>query len=271
MISSCYSPRYVYSPSAHNVPILIKKNDVKIGINYSNNILGTREKNGQKIKQHAFGYDAQAAWAVTKKWAVQAGYYSRKERNDGSFLFSGGDSVVLHYKRKLWEAGIGYYTRLRRQPNTYFQFFAGAGSGEFSFADVGRNADSSRYHNFFSSKVTKYFIQPAFINSMKKGRVTAAFSSRFSVLSFHKVQTDYSNQDLDNYRLAGLAGNLAFFWEPCVVNSYGFNKIPGLRLEWQAGFSFLMSRRFVDTRSFNFSAGILIDPTKVFHKKANGN
>ncbi|MFZ1530060.1 MAG: hypothetical protein WAT19_15000 [Ferruginibacter sp.] len=259
---SCYTPRYVYSPSAQNVPLLTKKNDSKIAFNYSTNLLGTKEVSGHKTKQKALGYDIQAAWAVSKNWAVQSNYYKRKELNDGSFLFSGGDSTVINYRRSLLEGGIGYYTRINKESNKFFQVFAGLGSGKFSFTDGGRYADSTLYRNFFSSRVTKFYIQPAFIYS-KNGIFNSAFSSRFSFLNFHGIRTDYSSNDLENYKLDGLSGRTVVFWEPVFVNSYGFKKIPGLLLEWQAGFSFLMSRRFVDARSINFSAGLLADLGKI--------
>ncbi|MEI9958041.1 MAG: hypothetical protein WDM90_17455 [Ferruginibacter sp.] len=40
--------------------------------------------------------------------------------------------------------------------------------------------------------------------------------------------------------------------------------MPGLQLEFQMGFAFLVSRRFVDARSFNFSTGLLFDLPKLF-------
>lgn len=263
--ASCYSPRYVYSPAAHNLPLLTKKNDSKIAVDYSTNLMSTREVNGRKTKQRAFGYDIQTAWAVSQNWAIQASYYKRKELNDGSFLFSGGDSTVINYRRSLLEAGIGYYVKINNESNKFFQVFAGLGSGKFSFTDGGKYADSTLYNNFFSSRVTKFYIQPAFIYS-KIGIFNSAFSSRFSFLHFQSVRTNYTNNDLENYKLDGLSGRTVVFWEPAFVNSYGFRKIPGFLLEWQAGFSFLMSRRFVDARSINFSAGLVVDLGKMLKK-----
>ncbi len=268
-MASCYSPRYVYSPSAHNVPLLTKKNDTKLAVNYSINLLGAKVINGRKTKQKGFGYDIQGAWAVSQNWAVQTNYYKRREQNEGSFLFSGGDSAVINYRRSLLEAGIGYYVKIKNESNKYFQVFAGLGYGKFSFTDAGRYADSTLYRNHFSSRVTKFYIQPSFIYS-RKGIFNSAFSSRFSFLHFNGIRTDYTFNDLENYKLEGLSGRTVVFWEPVFVNSYGFRKIPGFLLEWQAGFSFLMSRRFVDARSINFSAALVADLGKILTKSKEG-
>ncbi|MEI9958043.1 MAG: hypothetical protein WDM90_17465 [Ferruginibacter sp.] len=44
LLFSCYTPRYVYSPSAHNVPVLLKKGDSKIAANYSANLAGNTHR-----------------------------------------------------------------------------------------------------------------------------------------------------------------------------------------------------------------------------------
>lgn len=40
IMASCNTPRYIYSPFAHNVPVLTKKGDSKIGAVYSTNAVG---------------------------------------------------------------------------------------------------------------------------------------------------------------------------------------------------------------------------------------
>jgi hypothetical protein len=266
LFTSCYSPRYVYSPAAHNVPVLTKKGDSKLAFNYSFNPTASTAKENVSTKGKARGYDLQAAYAISNHWAVQVNYFSRKEKNAGDFDAGARDSVVLNYKRNLIEIGGGYFHALNNNKLSIFQIFAGVGFGKSNFTDVGRdqsNVYRSRFHNM---NVTKIFIQPAFMVK-SKGNFSAAFSSRNSLIFFKNINTDYDANELDRYKLDSLTISPRLFWEPAVVNNFGFKKLPGLQLEFQLGFSFLMSRRFVDYRSFNFSAALLFDLPKLFAVK----
>jgi hypothetical protein len=259
---SCYTPRYVYSPSAHNVPVLAKKGDSKLAFNYSVNPSDNTVKDSVPVKAKARGYDVQAAYAITNHWAVQLNYMHRTERNAGDFDAGVRDSVVINYKRKLTEFGVGYFHLLSNQ-RSLFQAFAGIGLGKFNFTDNGKDQGRvlrTRYHRM---NVTKLFIQPAFTVRSKRN-FAATFSSRHSVIFFSNIQTDYTAAELDNYKLDSLSYSPRVFWEPSVINSFGFKKLPGMQVEFQFGFAFLVSRRFVDARAFNFSTGLLFDLPKLF-------
>jgi hypothetical protein len=265
-LTSCYTPRYVYSPSAHNVPILVKKGDSKLAFNYSLNLTDNQVKDSVSTTGKARGYDLQAAYAFTHHWAVQINYFKRIERNAGDFDNNLKDSVVINYRRSMTEMGLGYFHQLNENNQAIFQFFAGVGFGAFSFTDNGRDRNSvyrSRYHNM---NVTKLFIQPAFILRSRKN-FAATISSRHSIVYFKNIKTDYTATELDNYKLDSLNYSPRVFWEPAIINSFGFKKLPGIKFEFQTGFSFLQSRRFVDARFFNFSAGLLFDLPKLFAVK----
>lgn len=191
-----------------------------------------------------------------------AGYFYRKERNAGDFDNNLLDSTVINYQRHLTEIAAGYYTHIDENKQILFQLFGGAGFGTFSFTDDGRDHNGvyrSRYHK---ASVLKLFIQPA-IMLHNRHSFTAALSSRFSMVRYKNISTDYSNAELVDYTLDELAAAPRVFWEPALVNSIGLKKLPGIRLELQAGFAFLMSRRFVDYRSSNISAGLLFDLPKL--------
>jgi hypothetical protein len=49
-----------------------------------------------------------------------------------------------------------------------------------------------------------------------------------------------------------------------MLYNFGFKELPGIQFEFQTGFAFLISHRFVDARTFNFSAGLLFDLPKIF-------
>lgn len=95
----------------------------------------------------------------------------------------------------------------------------------------------------------------------------AALSQRISMLCFTKIKTDYTNTELSNYFLDNLSHGAVLFWEPAFVNNFSFKKLPGIMLEYQLGASLLLNHKFVDARSFNFSAGMVIDPGKLKKQK----
>jgi hypothetical protein len=253
----------VYSPAAHNVPVLTKKGDSKLAVNYSFNPAGNTVKDSVPVRAKARGYDLQAACAFTSHWALQVNYYHRTERNAGDFDYNVKDSVVINYKRHLTEIGAGYFHSLNDNNQAFFQVFAGIGFGKSSFTDNGRNYNGVYRTHYHTMNVTKLFIQPAFTVRIKRN-FAASFSSRHSFIYFKNITTDYSAAELDSYKLDSLSFSPRVFWEPSIVNTFGFKKLPGLQIEFQMGFAFLVSRRFVDARFFNFSTGAVLDIPKLF-------
>jgi hypothetical protein len=148
-LAACYTPRYVYSPSAHNVPLLTKKGDSKVAINYSSNPPGTKTIDDQVFRGRSSGLDLQGAYAINNKFALQLNYFSRTEKNGGNYSTT-LDSTIIRYKRTLTEFGVGYYTKSSSGVALIFQLFAGAGLGNFNFTDNGKDANQvaySRYHH----------------------------------------------------------------------------------------------------------------------------
>ncbi|MFM2327369.1 MAG: hypothetical protein RIR31_1571 [Bacteroidota bacterium] len=260
---SCYSPRYVYSPSAHNVPVFLKKGDSKLAFNYSFNIIDNATQQNAAIKGKDHGYDLQSAYAISNHWALQLNYSNRAETNTGDFNYSFRDSAVINYNRNLTEIGAGYFKALNDNKQAVVQIFAGIGFGKFGFTDEGRDQNNVFRHKYHNMNITKLFIQPAFTVKSKKN-FAATFSSKNSLIFFSKISTNYSATELDNYKLDSLSYSPRFFWEPAIINTFGFKKLPGIQFEFQMGMAFLMSRRFVDYRAFNFSAGLLFDLPKLF-------
>jgi hypothetical protein len=253
--ASCSIPRYIYSPSAHNVPVLTQKGDSKIGAVYSTNAVGQESKDGSKIDNRSRGFDLQGAVAITNNFAIQAAHAYRWEKTTG-----GPDSTTIKYKRNLTEIGLGYYLPVNDKKNTFFQVFAGAGLGRFSFTDVDK---TGAY--FHQANITKIYLQPAILFK-SKGSFTTAVAVRFSGISYSKIKTNYTASQLDDYHLEDLTGRMKWFFEPATVTSFGFKGVPGLRFEVQGGLSFLMARNYVDYRKFNFSIGTWVDVGALFKK-----
>ncbi|MEI7735050.1 MAG: hypothetical protein WCI49_06260 [Ferruginibacter sp.] len=261
--TSCYTPRYVYSPSAHNAPAFTKKGDSKLAFNYSINAADNTVKDSIPVKAKAGGYDLQAAYAITNHWAIQLNYAHRTERNTGDFNNGYNDSVVINYTRNLTEIGIGFFHALNENKNSFFQVYGGIGFGKSGFTDNGREYNTGYRTRFHNMDVVKVFVQPAFTVRGKRN-FAATLSSRHSVIYFKNIRTDYTATELDNFKLDSLSYRPRLFWEPSMVNTFGCKGLPGIQFEFQAGFAFLVSRRFVDARTFNFSAGLLFDLPKIF-------
>ena len=245
----------MYSPSAHNVPVLTKKGDSKIGAVYSTNAVGQERKNGIEIDNRSRGFDLQGAVAITNNFAIQAGHAYRWEKTAG-----GSDSITIKYKRNLTEIGLGYYLPINDKGNTFFQVFAGAGLGRFSFTDVDKTSN-----NYHQANITKIYLQPAILFK-SKGSFTTSVALRLSGISYSKIKTSYNASELNDYHLDDLSGRSKWFLEPASVSSFGFKNVPGLRFEIQAGLSFLMARNYVDYRKFNFSVGTWLDMGSIFSK-----
>ena len=169
---------------------------------------------------------------------------------------------TIKYKRSLTEIGLGYYLPINDKKNTFFQIFAGAGLGKFSFTDVDKVAA-----NYHQANILKLYLQPAILFK-SKGSFTTSVALRFSGISYSKIKTSYNASQLNDYHLEDLTGRMKWFFEPATVSSFGFKGLPGLRFEVQGGLSFLIAREYRDYRKFNFSVGSWIDIGKLFTKKA---
>ena len=267
LFASCDTPRYAYSPNAHNVPLLAKQWDSKLSANYSTNADANSSSNANNNKydrNRANGYDIQGAVAVTNHIGVQGSYYSRNEKNYGDAY--NGDSSVVRYKRRLAEFGAGYFTSLNKRNKIFFQVFAGVGFGTLKLTEAARDYNGVSYNRFYNSDIRKYYLEPTIIFRSKEV-FAASLSTRLTVLGFKNVRTDYTQEEKENYKLDSLNRYNMVFLEPAFVNSYGFNKLPGLRIEYQLGLSIPIEldvdKQILDYRPFNFSIGLVFDIGKL--------
>lgn len=264
--ASCNTPRFAYSPTAHNVPVLTEKNDSKLSFNYSTNA-ETRSSDIKYNRNKANGFDIQGAYAITNSVAVQGSYFSRNEAtysNSEDYF----DTSAIKYNRHLFEFGAGYFTPIDKKGKIHFQVFGGAGFGRFTINESGSDNSQLPYNRFHYSDITKFYIEPAI--TFKSTEVFAAsLSTRFSIIKFRNIQTNYTQAEKETFDLDSIGRNAIVFFEPAFVNSFGFNKLPGLRIEYQIGLSLLMSKTVVDNRTFNFSVGLLFDIPKLIKGPAN--
>lgn len=264
---SCYTPRYMYSPPAHNVPVLVKQGDSKLSAAYSSNLSMRSYENNKVNESKNRGFDLQGACAITGNFAIQANYFNRKERNNGDPEKHRLDSSDINYKRYLTEIGIGYFKSLDTRDLVLFQVFSGAGKGRFSFTDNGKDRNDINYSRSHQADITKFYIQPAML-FRTRGNFSAAISTRFSFIWYGNIKTNYTPAELADYKLDSLAYGVRTFWEPAFVNSIGFKKLPGIMIEYQLGTAILLSRRVIDYRSFNFSLAVVFDLPKLLKGKS---
>lgn len=247
----------MYSPAATNVPVFSKKGDSKVAANYSNSSFS-----GRDVKtNYSYGLDLQAAYAVKKHWLLLINQSNRYEKTSSNIQVGNRDSNSIRYKRSMTEIGGGFFTAINDSSKLFLQLTGGVGVGKFLFDDDGKNAANIYYSRYHQAGVTKLFFQPAI--QLRSGKYyTSSFASRFAVLWYHSIKTNYTPAEQDNYLLDGLTASARTFWEPAVINNFGFKKIPALQLEMQIGFSALLSQRFIDYRSVNISAGAVLDISK---------
>lgn len=251
---SCYSPRYVYSPSVQNIPLLNKKNELEFSAYYSGSPNFLKEKNNSNN-----AFDIQAAWAFSNHFAVMINEGYGKEKNNSNDSYFANDSSLLSYKKNFIEMGIGYFTLAKYNAKMQFQLFGGAAFGSSKITDdfISNNIYTAKYHN---SRVTKIFLQPAIIYS-PVNNFTTALSSRFTEIIFTHIHTNYTATELDNYILDSLTVSPVFFWEPAMSYTFGFKKIP-VKLRIQGSITVLLNHRFIEHKTGIASIGIVADISK---------
>ena len=246
---SCYTPRYIYGPPTQNIPGIDKKNDVELSANYGTSIDIFHSKGNYNR-----GLDLHTAWAFINHFAIMLNENFRWESNSTNDTYFQRDSSFLTYKRNFTEMAAGYFTSMKKNEKMQFQFFAGAAFGSSKISDdfFSNSILTKKYHQ---SRVTKLFIQPAFI--YKPGHnFNAALSTRFTEILFSHIRTNYTSIELNNYLLDSLTLSPVFFWEPALTYTFGFKKFP-FKFRLQGSVSVLLNHRFVEHRSSNIGIGLV--------------
>ena len=260
-ITSCNTPRYIYSTTSQNLPSLKKKGDFQVDGFYSTN--GDNATYSDSVR-YSHGADFNAAVAITNHWAITGmlGYRWEKEAYSENYLIGGTLQSIssVKYKRLNWEIGGGYYTSIHRQNRVFLQLFGGVGAGQYEMRERGELYDYStvppgtvavnRYHE---NNVFRFYLHPA-IHFHFNRYFKMAVAAKFLNVRYSDIKTDYLVPELESYRLTPLEGKTFSFFEPCV--DLKFN-IPNA--EWVAPhiqFSVSTPLSNYDTRKFNASFGI---------------
>ncbi|MEO8110559.1 MAG: hypothetical protein ABI594_11025 [Ginsengibacter sp.] len=248
---SCYTPRYVYSPPTQNIPGLDKKNEVELSAHYGASLDLFHSKGNYNR-----GIDLHSAWAFSNHFAIMLNQNFRWEKNKTNDTYFRDDSSSLKYRRGFTEIGLGFFTPMKANKKMQFQVFAGAAFGSSKIFDdfFSNNILSKKY---FQSRVTKLYIQPAFIFKPSPN-FNAGLSTRFTEVIFSHVATNYNTTELNNYLLDSISTSPLFFWEPALTYTFGFKNFP-FKFRIQSSISVLLNHRFVEHRSSNIGLGLVAD------------
>ncbi len=265
VFTGCDTPRYAYSPTAHNVPVFTKQGDSKVAAYYSNNgIYSSTDEDGNEYDRNtAQGVDLQGAVAVTNNIAIQAAYFNRSEKANQNSSSLTGDKSNVKYKRNLFEFGAGFFTPVDKKQHMLVQVYAGAGFGKTKINERGTDFNLNLYTRFYNTNITKFYLEPSITFKTPKDIFAATIATRGSVIKFGKIQTDYTHDEKLDYNLDSLDRFAVLFFEPSFIGSVGFPKLPGMRIEFQFGLSLLYDKSFIDYRPFNFSVGLTFDIRKL--------
>lgn len=250
LLYSCSSPRYVYFPAPPNNPYFKEKGETKLAAYYSGN------------ENSTCGYDLQAAYAVAKNWALTTSYSGRRDEDDFDARNNYYSFSDVKYKRSLLEFGGGYFKSLNKRNSIFFTIYGGLGFGKFSFDDTGKDKNGADYARIYSSKMTKWFFQPA-INFQPGKYVRLSLISKISFARYHHISTSYIDEELEYFDLNKLPGKTFNFFEPACNMQVGLTEW----MAFNAGFSFVSAHyentSNIRSRSLGGSIGLSFDLFKI--------
>ncbi len=209
---ACIGPRYyTYSPVPAPAPFFTSKNNSTIDVQATSSL---EFESGHKDK--SIGVKVNAAYALTNHFAITTSFdkvyqvdnYSRNW-NDGVLDY---DSNSIRYHKYLWEAGIGYFTRMG-ESKTFFNIYAGIGLGKDKVRDQGWLADNKLPENGFHNRIQKFWLQPA-LHFISGKRVSFGVGTRLVLLKHQQVSTSFTQVQLDHRDLQSIGRRSFFYVEP---------------------------------------------------------
>jgi hypothetical protein len=250
--SSCRSYRHVYSPAPANNPFFANKGDSKLTILYS----GGDGNTGNGMRDKNEGIDIQAAYALGKEFAITSSYFFRKERD--LYPEDYYDTSTVSYKRRLTDAGIGWFKALDRRKKITFNLYAGLGFGKFSINDKGLDNNFAPYSRYHTADISKWYLQQSF-NFIPSSTFSIGFVGRFSFIRFSDINTNYDSDELQYFYLDRVNKRTFSVFEPSMNLQFGFKEVKWLRAEAALGFAANWSTNFPSTRTVNASVGISLN------------
>lgn len=262
LFCSCNSERYIYSAPVPNNPFFTTKGESKLAGYYSTGTVTTTIP-----KKINYGGDLQGAYAITNHWALTAGYSTRQELNIYNYNsnISPFDSSMISYQRHFFEYGGGYFIALNEKKTITANLYGGAGSGKFSFQDIGQDHNGINYSRYHNSSVTKWFFQPS-INILALDYFRFGIILKSSYVHYNNIKTSYTVAELQYFSLDKIAGKTFNFIEPSFSVEFIAPQYPWIKLDLlMTGVQAKPLGRLA-VRSHNFTIGLSADFSKL--KKA---
>lgn len=269
VFSSCSStnPRYVSAPAVPNTAFFRQAGDMKFS-GSANIAPGGKyfyrydeDKNGRETSQ-VYGFDGQAAFAVSDHFLVSVGGMHRSELNkyNNDDLNSLNSRAEISYKRNMFDAGLGFYGPLG-MGRTYFNFVAGVGLGNVKSNDDGFSGNALTDHRYHDASFVKYNLHPSF-NFFFTRYFRMSIAPRFSFLKYYDIKTNYTPTELKKVEYDALPDYYLPVFEPSLVLQSGFRGAEWLKLD--AGFHFSTNPNIgahnLRSRNFLISLGFSVYP-----------
>ena len=258
---SCTTGRYIYVATPPNNPYFVHKGDSKIGAYYSSSGGNTTENN------FARGIDLQGAYAIGKYWALAGSYSGRKERDmyDYGGYQSGFSNSEVNYKRNFAELAAGVFTPINPKKTITINFYAGGGTGKFSFLDLGSDINHLTYSRFYNANTAKFFFQPS-VNFITSEYFRFSFILKSSYVHYKNAKTNYTNNELQSFNLADLTKHTFNFIEPAWNFQFGLPKYPWGKFEFSLSGIANHPFEIDNIRQNNSSVGFTFDISKMNKK-----
>lgn len=268
---SVTNPRYVNAPSVPNTTFFEQKGDMKFSAAGAFSP-GTIEKYDyrtesgttfQREKSSVYGFDGQAAFALTDHFmlAVDGFYRSEFDRFNDDDLNALNNRSEITYERKMINGALGFYGPLGYSRRAYFNFLAGVGVGRVVSDDEGFLNNSQKDFRYHNADLFRVNLHPSF-NFFFSDYFRMSLAPRFSFLKYSNINTNYTGAQLTTIQYDALPDHFLPLFEPSLVLQAGFPGANWLKLDM--GFNFSSNPDIgaynLNSRSFMLSFGLSIYP-----------
>ena len=240
-LSACSNPRYINSPSVHNAAFFREQGDYKFSVAASGNpakIFSAVNsiENENEIAGHAYGFDGQAAVAVTNHFMLTASamYRNEKDRYDDDDIDIANNTLVS-YTRQMFDVGAGFYTRMGASGRSYFNGVFGAGFGKMNSTDNAIPFTTVRDRTF-DANTRKLFVHPSF-NLFFSDYFRMSIAPRFSLLKLYDIQSTYTLSEETSLGYSDVHNKSYGVFEPSILMQAGFKNNDWLKLDFGFNFS----------------------------------
>lgn len=276
-LTACSNPRYINSPSVHNAAFLRQQGDFKLsaaGAGNPTKILENIDDEEESLN-HSYGFDGQAAVAVTDHFMLTASgtYRTERDKYRDDDLFDNADRrIKVDYTRSMFEVGAGFFTPMGQSRKTYFNGVLGVGFGKMRSKDNADPYEAARQRSL-DANVMKYYFYPSF-NMFFNDYIRMSVAPRFSLLQLNNIKTNYAASEEALLGYTDTRDRMFGLFEPAVLLQTGFRNNDWLKLDF--GFNFATDpfttksgqyddRPYaklynVESRNFLFSIGLSFYP-----------